>query len=67
MMKTQYVVETCTFHGPSKQRRWHRVHTGPSLMDCNAYVGSTIASMYAHWRPERALALFRVRGVRTSA
>lgn len=43
-MKTQYAVETCTFHGPTRQRRWHRVHTDPSLMECDAYVCSTIAN-----------------------
>lgn len=24
----RYLVEMCTFHGPTRQRRWHRVHQG---------------------------------------
>ncbi|OKR17998.1 hypothetical protein BH591_27220, partial [Pseudomonas aeruginosa] len=24
----RYLVEICTFHGPTRQRRWHRVHQG---------------------------------------
>ncbi|MFG8740094.1 DUF5447 family protein [Pseudomonas aeruginosa] len=27
----RYLVEICTFHGPTRQRRWHRVHQGIPL------------------------------------
>ncbi len=64
MTKT-YVVETCTFHGPTKQRRWHLVHTDCTRSECQAYVHHTIATMYANWRPDRAARLFRIRGVRS--
>ena len=66
-MKTQFIVETCTFHGPTRQRRWHQVHTGPNRADCRAYIKNTVIRMYAHWDPERATDLFRVRGVRATA
>ena len=66
-MTTQYIVESCTLHGATKQRRWHRVHTGPNKADCQAYLDSTISSLYAHWAPERAAGLFRIRGVSAAA
>jgi len=72
-MKTRYVVETCTLHGSTKQRRWHRVHTGPSKAECEAYVESVIADLpsgpgrYFGLTQERARDFYRVRGVRVVA
>lgn len=63
MTKT-FVVETCTFHGVTKRRRWHLVHTGATRADCRAYIKKTVIDLYAHWCPERATDLFRVRYVR---
>ena len=34
----RYLVEMCTFHGPTRQRRWHRVHQGISRVECQRWV-----------------------------
>lgn len=73
MSKTTYIVETCTVHGATKQRRWHRVHTGTNKAECAAYIDRVIADLPSgpgrHWglTQERARDFYRVRGVRAAA
>jgi hypothetical protein len=45
MSKTLYIVEACTLHGATKQRRWHRVHTGPNKAECCTYIERVIAEL----------------------
>jgi hypothetical protein len=72
-MKTLYIVETCTLHGSTNQRRWHRVHTGPNKAECSAYIDRVIADLPSgpgrHFglTQERARDFYRVRGVRAAA
>jgi hypothetical protein len=73
MNKTAFIVETCTLHGKTKQRRWHRVHTGPNKEECLGYIEQVIADLPSgpgrHWglSQERARGFYRVRGVRVAA
>ncbi|WP_455430442.1 hypothetical protein [Pseudomonas tohonis] len=63
----------CTLHGPTRQRRWRRVHQGDSRADCQQWI-EEIVSHYPTEKEaprsfsltrERALQGYRVRGVRT--
>ena len=69
-MSLSFIVETCTVHGPTRQRRWHRVHSGSTKADCNAYIDKVIADLPSNQprsfglTQERARGFYRVRAVR---
>lgn len=72
-MSLQYIVEMSTLHGPTRQRRWHRVHTDVSRSACQVWVDEAVSSLPTDaeaprsWglTRERALQGYRVRGVRS--
>ncbi|MCY1457531.1 hypothetical protein D9M71_748350 [compost metagenome] len=72
MSKTRYLVEMATLHGPTRQRRWHRVHQGVSRADCQSWIEEAVACFPTEAEArrsfsltrERALQAYRVRGVR---
>lgn len=37
-MKTRYLVEPCTLHGKTFQRRWSRVYFGQDKADCQRWI-----------------------------
>ncbi|WP_273649190.1 hypothetical protein [Pseudomonas aeruginosa] len=65
-------VEICTFHGPTRQRRWHRVHQGISRVECQRWVEELVAVFPTEEEArrsfgltrERARQVYRIRGVR---
>lgn len=71
-MSNRYLVEMCTLHGPTRQRRWHRVHQGVSRVACQQWIDEAVscfpsdAEAPRSWSltRERALQAYRVRGVR---
>lgn len=71
-MSNRYLVEMCTFHGPTRQRRWHRVHQGASRVECQQWIDEAVSGFPSDaeaprsWSltRERALQGYRVRGVR---
>lgn len=73
-MTMTYLVEVCTHHGPTRRRRWHRVHTGANRADCYAYIDRAVADLPTEAEARRAFALtqersrtfYRVRGVRAA-
>ncbi|AYF90141.1 hypothetical protein D6Z43_24505 [Pseudomonas sp. DY-1] len=72
MSKTHYLVEMATLHGPTRQRRWHRVHQGTSRTDCQQWINEAVACFPTEEEfrrsfsltRERARQAYRVRGVR---
>lgn len=60
-----------TLHGPTRQRRWHRVHQGASRADCRRWIEESVSCFpaeaevrrYFSLPRERALQAYRVRGV----
>jgi hypothetical protein len=38
-----YLVEMSTLHGPTRQRRWHRVHQGASRADCQRWIEESVS------------------------
>ena len=71
--KTRYLVEMCTLHGPTRQRRWHRVHQGDSRADCLQWIEEIVSHYPTEKEAPRSFGLtreraqqgYRVRGVRT--
>lgn len=72
-MKTRYLVELCTLHGKTFRHRWSRVYFGQNKADCQRWIKEAVADLPSgpgrHFglTRERALALYRVRGVRVVA
>ena len=72
-MSLRYIVEMSTVHGPSRQRRWHRVFTGSSRVECLHWIEETVSRFPTEAEEprsfsmtrERALQGYRVRGVRS--
>lgn len=73
-MTTQYIVESCTVHGQTRQRRWHFAHRGADKAACQAWIEHAIADLPTErenrrcWglTQERARDFYRVRGVRAA-
>lgn len=72
----RFIVETCTVHGPTKRRRWHRVHTDQTKAACETWVDQAVATLppqsVAGTRSfgltqERARAMYRIRGQQVAA
>ncbi|HCT7907114.1 TPA: hypothetical protein OT850_001576 [Pseudomonas aeruginosa] len=68
----RYLVEMCTLHGPTRQRRWHCVHQGGSRVECQRWVDESVAVFPTEEEARRSFGLtrerarqaYRIRGVR---
>ncbi|WP_447746016.1 hypothetical protein [Pseudomonas nicosulfuronedens] len=71
-MSNLYLVEMSTLHGPTRQRRWHRIYRGASRADCVRFIEEVVsrfptdaeAPRSLSMTRERAMQNYRVRGVR---
>jgi hypothetical protein len=44
-MKTRYLVELCTLHGKTSQRRWSRVYFGQDKTDCQRWIKEAVVDL----------------------